>query len=294
MKATVSSLICLLGVALLGLVPANIAVGQAINPPVISCAGSLEGSINIQVCAGASGLPAGFSIQWMTCADYIANGNAWYVSDDLRLCKASFSGNANGSRYNLSAGQCVTVTIGDILFDNGASTNCAQKLNCDTCYVFRSFGHATSKKKRSAFTANLTCTTAACPNCCGSLSQGYWRNHVDDLNAIVALNGGTLTIGNVAYTADQLSQIFAKPPAGNGLISLAHQVIAVELSIIAFNGNCLDDDTLTCLTEANALIGNLVVPPIGAGYLAPGDSSAFTACLDAWIQAHDCGEDPTP
>jgi hypothetical protein len=71
------------------------------------------------------------------------------------LCKASFSGNANLSRYNLPAGGCVPVNLGEFLFDEGASTNCARALVCGTDYVFRAFGHATNALNRSDFTANL-------------------------------------------------------------------------------------------------------------------------------------------
>src|SRR5215204_6009941 len=64
--------------------------------PVVTCAeGSTQVSINLNVCAGATGAPAGFSIQWMTKAAFDANGGVWLASDDLALCKASFSGNAN-------------------------------------------------------------------------------------------------------------------------------------------------------------------------------------------------------
>src|SRR5215216_803841 len=66
------------------------------STPSISKAGSSQVTIQIQFTAGTpTGAPAGFSLQWMTAADYAANGNQWYASDDTRLCKASFSGNAN-------------------------------------------------------------------------------------------------------------------------------------------------------------------------------------------------------
>lgn len=88
----------------------------------------------------STGAPAGFSVQWMSEADLAANGGVWYSSDDPSLCKAAFSGNANGSRYALDAGASVTLTIGDLLMDNGASLeNSTDGLNCGTNYVFRVF-----------------------------------------------------------------------------------------------------------------------------------------------------------
>src|SRR5216117_2669871 len=49
------------------------------DTPTISCAGSTQASINIQVCApsgtGATGAPAGFSIQWLTAAQLAAGAD---------------------------------------------------------------------------------------------------------------------------------------------------------------------------------------------------------------------------
>src|SRR5215212_5756389 len=102
-------------VALLVASPNSLAAGKKtkIDTPTISCAGSTQASINIQVTApsgaNATGLPAGFSIQWITAEAYAAgpdgvpgtaDDNSWPASDG-NLCKASFSGNANLSRYNL-------------------------------------------------------------------------------------------------------------------------------------------------------------------------------------------------
>jgi hypothetical protein len=148
------------------------------STPTISCGTATQASINIQVCAGTTGAPAGFSLQWMTKADFDANGGVWYASDDTRLCKASFSGNANLSRYNLLPNQCVTVNVGDFLLDQGASTNCPGELVCGTDYVFRAFVHADSTKQRSDFTGNLTCSTLQCGSEGGcTFTQGYWEAH---------------------------------------------------------------------------------------------------------------------
>jgi hypothetical protein len=255
-----------------------------VDPPVLTCGTATQASIDIQVCAGATGLPAGFSIQWMSAADYAANGNQWYLSDDPRLCKASFSGNASGSRYNLLAGECVTVNIGEILFDNGASTNCDGALVCGTAYVFRAFGHATSSLTRSDFTANLTCSTLECNDDCASgnctLTQGYWKTH-GPAGCVTGNNTNTwpttsLMLGSVSYTDLQLCSILNKPAAGNGLIALAHQLIAAKLNVAkGANGT----DAASAIAAADALIGTLVVPPVGTGYLHPSLTGALTTTL---------------
>lgn len=257
-----------------------------LEKPTITCGTSTQVSIDIIVTAGASGAPAGFSLQWMTAADYAANGNSWYASDDLRLCKASFSGNANASRYNLVAGESVSVNVGEFLFDSGASTNCGDALTCGTQYVFRAFAHATSALMRSEFTANLTCSTLACgadESC--TYTQGHWKTHgpvpegnnvnewPQDVNDNGLLLGTTIT--NI-YTAFQLQSIFDAPPAGNGLIILAHQLIAAKLNV----ANGADDiDIALTIEAADDLIGDLVVPPVGSGFLAPGVTSSLTTAL---------------
>jgi hypothetical protein len=253
------------------------------DTPLISCAGSTQVSINIQVCAGATGAPAGFSVQWMTLAEYTANGNQWYLSEDLRLCKASFSGNANLSRYTLAANECVTVNIGEFLFDNGASTNCEHALECGTAYVFRAFAHATSTLARSDFTVNQTCATSACTQVSGcTLTQGYWKTHGPTPvggNAYtwpVSVQGGGLMLGTVLYMPSQLLDIFNTPAAGNGLIALAHQLIAAKLNV----ANGADATAVAqAISDADALIGALVVPPIGAGFLAPSVTGALITAL---------------
>src|SRR5215207_6302560 len=93
------------------------------DTPLLSCGAATLASLDVSVCAGTTtGAPAGFSLQWVT-ADQLAAGpdgilgtlddNTWPASDSADLCKASFSGNANGSSYNLGKGQCTSVNVGD-------------------------------------------------------------------------------------------------------------------------------------------------------------------------------------
>jgi hypothetical protein len=178
--------------------------------PAISCGAATQTSIEITVTAGATGAPAGFSLQWMTAADYEANGYQWYLSEDTRLCKASFSGNANLSRYNLAANGSATVSVGEFLFDNGASTNCDGALVCGTPYVFRAFAHANSSLNRSDFTPNLTCSTLACHHDEGcTFTQGYWKTHgpIPTGNNVNTWPVTSLTLGTVTYTDLQLQAI---------------------------------------------------------------------------------------
>jgi len=140
--------------------PAN-----ALAAPTITCGTSTLHSITLNVKAGANGAPAGFSIQWMTAADYAANGNAWYTSDDPRLCKASFSGVPGCSSWNLGVGGTTTVEIGNLSENCGTSFSCNGDLPCGTAYVFRAFAHnVPGGLNKSDFTSNLTCSTDPCEN----------------------------------------------------------------------------------------------------------------------------------
>jgi hypothetical protein len=255
------------------------------DTPTITCSASTQTDINLQVCAGATGAPAGFSVQWLTAAQLAADGNSWPDSEDPAvLCKASFSGNANLSRYNLGAFECVTVDVGDFLFDEGTSTNCLGELLCGTDYVFRAFAHANSSMNRSDFAANRTCSTLACHHDAGcTLTQGYWKTHNDSVCAVdsgsplcVAWPATSLTLGTVTYGQANLLAIFGQPAMGNGLIALAHQLIAAKLNIAAgADGTAV----AVAIASADALIGGLVVPPVGSGSLAPGLTSALTTTL---------------
>ena len=257
-----------------------------LSTPAISCAGATQTSINIQVCAGASGLPNGFSLDWLKASDYAANANHWFSSDSPLACSAGFSGSANLSRYNLGPYECVTVNVGDFLFDNGASTNCAIGLDCGTQYMFRAFGHGNSTYNRSDETAVLGCATLDCGHSTScTFTQGYWKTHgvaPTGNNAYEwpdAAKASGLQLGSVSYTAADLLSILNKPAAGNGLVALAHQLIAAKLNVAAGG-----DPTAVAadIATSDALIGSLVIPPLGGGYLAPNLTSGLVGALSSY------------
>jgi len=112
----------------------------------------------------------------------------------------------------------------------------------------------------------LTCT----------YTQGFWKNHYAASWPSTVVSGG-LTLGSVHYTAAELQSIFNTPPAGNGLIILAHQLIAAKLNI----ANGADGSAVAAaIAAADAMIGGLVVPPVGGGSLAPSATGALTTTLD--------------
>jgi hypothetical protein len=81
----------------------------------------------------------------------------------------------------------------------------------------------------------------------------------------------------VTYSDLELQSIFDTPAAGNGLISLAHQLISARLNI----ANGADGSSITAtLAAADALIGGLTIPPVGGGSLPNSATSSLTTTLN--------------
>jgi hypothetical protein len=241
------------------------------STPIISCVGSGENYIDVNVTAGSpTGAPAGFTIQWQTTGDYEQFG--WPADSSCPLdaegvptcgesfCRASFSGNANSSNYSLAAGQSVTVRIGDLLPGNGVSTDCpGEGLLCGHNYVFRVFAHGNSSTQRSDFTANLICATADCPIPCDPNVHGldFWKTHSafctgegcqEDAWPQSILEGG-LTVGCTTYTAEELEAILlATPEEGDCNTVLLQQVIVANLNI----ANAASEDYASLIAETLA------------------------------------------
>src|SRR5262249_8123141 len=143
-------------------------------------------------------------------------------------------------------------------------------------------------------TASPTVTPTATPTPTGTpvgcvFGQGFWKNHPDQWPVT------QLQLGNVTYTENQLLSILHQPVRGNGLVLLAHQEIAARLnSAKGADGSCIQQT----LEEADALIGDFVVPPVGSGYLRPEDVSALADTLDQYNEgmlcAPSCEGSPPP
>ena len=92
------------------------------------------------------------------------------------------------------------------------------------------------------------CVSGNCP-----LSQGFWKNHVEDWPASAL----PMMLGTVAYNEQELLDILNMSPRGDASIILAKQLIATKLNIA--NGS--DPTTVsTTITDADALIGAQVIP----------------------------------
>ncbi|MBA3817605.1 MAG: hypothetical protein H0X17_01830, partial [Deltaproteobacteria bacterium] len=104
-----------------------------------------------------------------------------------------------------------------------------------------------------------------------TFTQGYWKNHEE------AWPVASLSLGGVSYTKAELLSILRTPVKGNGLISLAHQLIATKLNVANGATSTSIDDAMD---DADDLIGSLVVPPIGTGHLSPSDTTGVAGALD--------------
>src|SRR5262245_45962197 len=102
-------------------------------------------------------------------------------------------------------------------------------------------------------------------------TQGYWKNHP------AAWPVTSITLGSNTYTAAQALSILNTPPRGNGLLILAHQLIAAKLNV----ASGADSSSISAtIAAADALIGSLIIPPIGNGFLAPSTASPLSTLLD--------------
>jgi hypothetical protein len=154
-------------------------------------------------------------------------------------------------------------------------------LNGTTVGLFCS-NHACSSTYSGTFTVSILPAGNGC-----TLTQGGYKNHFNSLvlNFPGIPNGSHgLTIGTVFYTNAQLNAILQNNAIrGNGLLALAHQLITAELNL-AYGGVPSDPAQVAALnnaiTAANALIGGLVIPPIGNGELSPSLTGTLTNFFD--------------
>jgi hypothetical protein len=84
-------------------------------------------------------------------------------------------------------------------------------------------------------------------------------------------------LGQGVYGQAELLSILGQPVQGNGLVSLSRQLIATKLNIA--NG-ANPTEIADAVSEADALIGSLVVPPVGDDFIAPSSTGALIGQLD--------------
>jgi len=119
---------------------------------------------------------------------------------------------------------------------------------------------------------------------------GWWKNHSNDNpgNQDNLWPVSELVLGSVTYSQDQINDIMNQPVQGNGLVSLTHHLAAAKLNI----ANGVDDTSVTTvITSADALIGSLVVPPVGTDELSTSEVGELKDALDTFNNSIPCEED---
>ena len=258
-----------------------------LDPPDASAASNACSIVDLSVTAGASGAPNGFTVEWMTRSLFDQLGGWPADATDPNINSAIFLGTptlntVDGTKtFLLSPGQIAIVQLGDIFDETGVLSETPQELASGTEYVFRvkangdpgSSTGGSSLLPSSPYSATQSAITKAHSDQLDCVhTQGYWKNHPD------AWPVSTVRRGSIIYTKADLLLIFDEPAAGNGLISLAHQLIAAKLNILA---GAIPGAVITnAIAAADAMIGAQVVPPIGSGFISPAVTSNLNDVLE--------------
>jgi hypothetical protein len=236
---------------------------------------------SVRVTAAPDGAVGGFRIQWMAKADYIAHGG-WPATEDYGLglvfCRFETAPTLNTDEgtttFQLGPNASATVEVGDIFDETGIYANYEGEMEPGTDYILRGRAEGYGPIQPSAWSSNIEYSTAPqSPSDC-TYTQGYWKNHPS------AWPTTSITLGTVTYNQAQLLAILNTPARGNGLVSMAHQMIATILNLI--NGASIPAPQQNALNLAQAMVGNKVIPSIGTGTLAPGATSSYTQTLDKY------------
>ncbi len=257
---------------------APVAHAQTTPDPVgLQLVSAGHGKVRLTVTAGASGAPNGFEVCWMTAAEFASYNNVWpapWVAgegwDDYTGIGTLNTWGATSVDFKLGSNQSLDIEIGDTFDESGVSGTSHSELTDGTSYVFCAYALGASGGSGSPLSVTLgQSTTQQGSNC--TYTIGYWKNHPTVWPVT------SLTLGTVTYSATDLMSILNQSVGGNGLISLAHQLIAAKLNIAAGADPTAIAGTIS---SADALIGGLVVPPVGSGYLPTSSTSSLTQALD--------------
>ena len=275
------------GAAVLSAVIAAPAFAQLLDTPTITQTGGGFFRIDLDITAGGTGAPNGFGIQWMKKSDYEQFGwpaSEYDYSSSHAYCEftgdPSLNLDSRSGTYRLGASDVIGIQMGDLFDETGLYGSYLDGVQPGE-YAFRvwAMGDGYDPNSGSAKSGTVFFTTIGNPEC----TKGFWTTHGTGACAVATPTGvwpsGCMPLlrGNVAYTEAQLCAIYNTPASGNGLISLAHQLITTKLN--ACNGSNTTNVAAT-IAAADAQIGNLVIPPIGGGFIHPSQTSSNTNTLD--------------
>jgi hypothetical protein len=270
-----------------------------LDPPDASATSNASSIVDVTVTAGVSGAPNGFTVQWMTRALFDEIGGVWPADEtDPNIQTATFLGTptlntVDGTRtFLLNPGQVAIVQLGDIFDETGIFSADRDELHSGTEYVFRVkangdpgvTGGGAGLLPASPYSATQIATTKPHDDLEDCVhTQGYWKNHPDKWPV------NSLKLGSVIYTKAELLLIFDEPAAGNGLISMSHQLIAAKLNVLS--GAVVTAVITNAIAAADAMIGPRQIPPTGTGFISPSVTSNLNDVLEQFNsdeKSHAC------
>lgn len=259
-----------------------------VQTPDLVVTGSGYGKIVLDVTAGPSGAPHGFTVWWMSESDYLANDARWYSASNSVQREAIFTGiptfNSWGaSDFRLAADETATIEIGDLLDETGVEATWSDELDPGTHYVFTAFANGDRHTARSDRAATLSDQTRLNGTC--AFTRRGWESNPQSWPV------GGLLLGNVAYSQPQLLSILQHGPTQNGLVVLARQLATAKLNVANGADSAPVGGTIAL---ADATIGFLVVPPVGGDTLSPAIVRDMIQVLDDYNNGVGAGDPCSP
>jgi hypothetical protein len=234
-------------------------------------------SITLRVQAGPGGAPAGFVVEWLPADQFFALGG-WPIST-ASVNGSDFTGvptlnvTPGSESFRLGAGEVTEVVIGELFDETGIETSENAELAEGTEYVVRVRAVADLPGlEQGANSTTITCTTSPRTSTDCTVSLGYWTKHPESWSRVASIK-----LGSVTYTRAEIIAILRQPARGNGLVSLAHQLIATRLNMLL--GVVPPASVSNAVAQADAAIGSTVVPPVGGGRLVPCSTRRLTKTL---------------
>jgi cysteine-rich repeat protein len=135
--------------------------------------------------------------------------------------------------------------------------------------LFAAVGCSTQSTSKQS--AQVSDVDTGAENC--TQAQGYWRYHANSWPV------ASVQLGTVIYTKTQALDVLAMPVNGNGLTSLAHQLIAAKLNVAA---GAVPDAIAAELAQGDALIGGTIVPPFATASLPSATVKSVVDKLNAY------------
>ncbi len=264
------------------------ALATQLDSPTLTFMEAGHAKLEMTITAGATGAPAGFTIWWVTEATFVLNGSTWPSTLTSAVSEANFTGTPTLNTYagmpasfQLGSNESINIQMGDLFDETGVVATDWNELETNTSYVFCVFANGDGGAwEQSVNSANLLSTTTFGDEC--HFTQGFWKNHPADWPLF------NLTLGSVNYDQAELLSILNQPAGGNGLLILAHQLIPAKLNLAL---GAVPAPLGTAVADADALIGALVIPPVGGGSVLASTTSATAEILDDFnngILGTDC------